>query len=188
MASTYSIAELLREAFDDGTDQPQPFDVDNIATDGGSQFVQMQRSLAAVDALGRPYFLPVRLGGVQLPGEPVVRIRGRKRIVETTLVGSSRRGAVKELIGIDDYDVLIRGVAFQLNNNKDYPEDEVQQLHELYLRPEALKVESGLTALLGIERLVIRDITLPEQRGFQHVQAYELSCRSDEDFILEIDA
>jgi hypothetical protein len=184
--STFNLRTLTQDAFSP-PQEPKPFILPEVAEQDG-QFVQMRQTLAAADVLGRPYFLPVRLGGVLLPNEPVMIIRGRKHIVETDLVGSKRRGSVKELIRLDDYDVTIRGIAIQTANTRDYPEDQVKALHDLYLRNEALSVESGLTELLGIYRLVVREIGFPELRGFQHAQAYELLCRSDEDFILEIPA
>jgi hypothetical protein len=102
-------------------------------------------------------------------------------------VGSRRKGSVKELISIDDDSITIRGIIVNTKSTRDYPEDEVLALKELIDRPEALAIECGLTELLGIYRLVIEDWDLPEIRGFQHAQAYELKCTSDEDWNLEID-
>jgi hypothetical protein len=44
----------------------------------------------------------------------------------------------------------------------------------------------ALTNLLGIYRLVITSFELPEMIGIQHAQAYQFTCISDEDFLLEL--
>ena len=106
--------------------------------------------------------------------------------METGLVGQTRKGTVKELISVDDYEITIRGVALNYASKKIYPEDAVKKLHDLFLRNEALEVECAITALLGIQRLVIKEFSLPDMPGVQHAQAYEFQCVSDEDFDLEI--
>jgi hypothetical protein len=113
-------------------------------------------------------------------------ITGKKTIVETALAGSFKRGTVKELISIDDYEITIRGIAVNSESKLTYPEDQVKAIHDLYLLNESHFIESGLTSLLGIDKLVIKEITFPEMIGVQHAQAYELKCVSDEDFELVI--
>lgn len=153
----------------------------------GTEFVNVRNSLQAVNPLtGKAYFMPIRLGGVLLPNEPTIVITGRKNILETPLVGSTRKGTVKELISVEDYDITIRGVAINLKSNLVYPEDEVKRLHDLFNRNEALEIECALTNLFGIYRVVIKQVAFPEMRGLQHAQAYEFQCVSDEDFILEL--
>ena len=168
--------------------QADGYDVDSVVSDQeGTEFVNMRNTIRATDKLGRQLFLPMQIGTVLLPNEPTVSITGRKMIIETGLVGSERRGSVKELIRQEDYTLTIRGIAINQESKRVYPEDTVKELHELYLLNESLKVESALTSLLGIYRLVIKQITFPEMVGIQHAQAYELLCVSDEDFELNID-
>lgn len=172
-----------------GIEQPDAYE--NLpagSDDEGTEFINMRNSLSANNPLtGEPFFMPVRLGGVVLPNEPTLYIGARKNIVETPLVGSVRRGTVKELIAEEDYDIVIRGIAINYRSKLVYPEDTVKALHNLYQRNESLEIQSALTNLLGIYRVVIRSFTLPEMIGFQHAQAYELQCVSDDDFILEIE-
>ncbi len=155
--------------------------------DEGTEFVNMRNSLQAVNPLtGKAYFMPIRLGGVLLPNEPTIVITGRKNILETPLVGSTRKGTVKELISIEDYDITIRGIAINLKSKLVYPEDEVKGLNDLFNLNESLSIECALTNLFGIYRLVIKQVSFPEMRGVQHAQAFEFNCVSDEDFILEL--
>lgn len=161
-------------------DSVEPIDAE------GESFVTVRDSIVSRLPTGRPVFMPMRLGGLVLPNEPSISIASRKNIVETALVGSKRRGTVKELISIEDWQVTIRGIAINYASKEYYPEDIVKGLVDLYERNEALEVQCALTRLLGIYRLVIRDFSLPEMIGIQHAQAYQFTCTSDEDFILEI--
>lgn len=170
-----------------GIRQETPYDEFQPVTDqGGSEFVQMRNSIRSNLPTGQSVFMPVRLGGVVLPNEPSLIIASRKNIVETALAGSTRRGTVKELISIEDWAVTIRGVAINYDSKVVYPEDLIKSLRDLYERNEALEIQCALTNLLGIYRLVIREFELPEMIGIQHAQAYQFTCTSDEDFILEL--
>lgn len=200
MATQFDISSLFRQAFNLG--RGEPFDEgqlqekaftqagdflkpDTVATEGDA-FVSVRNSVVSNLPTGKPVFMPLRLGGVVLPNEPSVSFSSRKNIVETPLVGSSRRGTVKELISVEDWQVTIRGIAINFNSKEFYPEDIIKGLRDLYERNEALEVQCALTRLLGIYRLVIRDFSLPEMIGVQHAQAYQFTCTSDEDFILDI--
>lgn len=197
----FSINNLLRDAF--GIGRGLPFDSSKvqepeIRTEAafsnvpvgddqeGAEFMQMRLSVNSSLPTGRPVFMPMRLGGIILPNEPSIIINSRKNIVETPLAGSTRRGTVKELVSVEDWSVTIRGVVINYNSVVVYPEDEVKALRDLYNRNEALEVESALTNLLGVYRLVIKEFLLPEMIGVQHAQAYQFICVSDEDFTLEI--
>jgi hypothetical protein len=193
-----SLPDLFNRAFRtqrgyDGSKLEQPNEATPVYEEAdstpaeGTEFVSVRNTLNAKLADGRPMFMPVRIGGVLLPNEPTIFLRKRKRIVETTLIGSVRRGTVKELITSDDWEVIIRGIAVNTESTLYYPEDQVKDLNDLDAREEALEIECALTSLLGIYRVVIFEVSFPEMVGIQHAQAYELRCISDEDFILEID-
>ena len=196
----FSIDGLYQQAF--GYQRGKPYDQgqvyenairegefpDTIPADDqeGTEFVNMRNTLRATLPTGQLVFMPMMIGGVLLPNEPSVTIVGQKTIVETALAGSTRRGTVKELISVDDYQVTIRGIALNYASKLVYPEDEVKAIRDLYEKNQSLVVESALTNLFGIYRLVIKSASFPEMVGIQHAQAYELVCVSDEDFELEI--
>jgi hypothetical protein len=162
------------------------YTTDDDASSEGSESVQVRNEIKAALPTGRPIFMPIKLGDLVLPNEPSISIASRKNIVETALVGSTRRGTVKELIAVEDWQITIRGIALNYQSNKFYPEDMVKGLRDLYERNEALPILCALTNLMGIYRVVIRDFALPEMIGVQHAQAYQFTLTSDEDFILEI--
>jgi hypothetical protein len=196
----FSIPNLFQRAF--GIGRGKAYDGSKIDTDSGTvpkfenfedstqegtEFLTVRNQLNARLADGRALFMPVRIGGVLLPNEPTVMLTRRKRIQETSLVGSKRRGTVKELISIEDWQITIRGICVNAKSALYYPEDQVKSIIDLDGREEALDIECALMSLAGIYRVVIRESSFPEMIGIQHAQAYELKCVSDEDFILQID-
>lgn len=193
-----SVEGLFEKAFGTGRgfdgnqlrtdEQPKKeFDVPADESGEGTEFLSVRNELNAKLPDGRSIFMPVQLGGVLLPNEPTISFAVKKRVVQTDLVGSKRKGTVKELINSEDWQVTIRGVAINFDSKDFYPEDIVKSLNELSNREEALEIRCALTSLLGIYRLVIVNFRLLEMVGVQHAQAYEFRCVSDEDFILEID-
>lgn len=197
----FDIGSLYTKAFGIGRGQPYQGDQANkvtVATVGeggyqtpenrdaeGTEFVNMRATVQAANVTGRPFFMPVRLGGVLLPNEPTISLNLKKRIEETALVGSTRKGTVKELISVEDWAITLRGIAINQQSKKVYPEDQVKALNDLFARNEAIQIESALTNLLGIYRIVLKEFDLTEMVGVQHAQAYQFLAVSDEDFILE---
>jgi len=151
----------------------------------GAQTLLYDSRLTKTTAIGTALFMPCMIGGIQLPNEPIITINIKKKVVETPLYGSKRKGTVKEIISIEDYIMSIKGVAINYNDSVNYPSDQVEQLNELFLKNEALEIICPLTQLLGIEYIVIKNFALPEMIGVQHAQAYQFAAVSDEEFILE---
>ena len=151
----------------------------------GNATLRYDSRLNRTTKIGTALFMPCMIGGVQLPNEPILTINIKKKVVETPLWGSKRRGTVKEIISTEDYMISIKGVAVNYNDSVNYPSDEVDQLNELFLKNEALEIISPLTQLLGIDYIVLKNFALPEMIGVQHAQAYQFSAVSDQEFILE---
>lgn len=132
------------------------------------------------DATGRWYFMPVwvrsSLGEMELPCA-VIRVTGKKRIVETPLVG--RRGAVNELVSVDSYQVEVTVALVGEDGN--YPEELVKQLRDLYELNEAVELVSALTDLVfeTDDKIVIESIDLPAMGGVEDVQIVKLKAHTD---------
>lgn len=157
------------------------------------------------DIFGREYYLPVTMKyttstptGVgtdtvdiaeswDLP-YPVISVRCKKTIVETPL--TERRGTVKELINIMDYDITIRGLIVGKTN--EFPEEAVTKLRSLFEQNTAIEMHNGITDIFlmrkdrsGSDMVVIKDLSFPEVKGIKNVRPYELVLVSDEAFSLE---
>lgn len=133
------------------------------------------------NVLGRPYFMDVVIDGVRLPNEPLVTINAKKTIVETVVIGSERKGTVKEFITAGDYHIKIEGLCIK-PNTKEYPQDQVESVIALASKNEALDFTNELAQLFGINRLVIKDYGFGNMQGMPYSQTYYLTCVSDEDF------
>lgn len=131
------------------------------------------------DAQGRWYFMPVELGNVEIPNA-VISIRGKKTIVETAMVG--RKGTVKELISVDDYEIRIAGVCL----DTDFPERQINALKELYDINESVTLKCALTDIFLDEedKVVIRNIDFAEMRGSETAQAFTMELVTDRSFEL----
>jgi hypothetical protein len=135
-----------------------------------------RKSPAPAHYLGTPIFLPVKLGGYQLPFEPLVEIAGGKSIVRTPLAGWN--GSAKEDMGLDDYAITIRGIVLN-EDSEDYPEAEVLQLRALFEKKGSLDIVCPLLGLFNISRIAIENLRLPAEEGTLHYQPYEFTGYSD---------
>ena len=112
----------------------------------------------------------------------VVSIVAKKTIIETPLTG--RQGTVKELIGIDDYEIRLVAVI----SGDDYPEQEVMELVRLFEVNESVKMISALTDyfLKDEDRVVIKSMEFPAAEGVEDIQVVTMTLVSDQGFELEI--
>ena len=135
------------------------------------------------DANGRWYFMPVVLvykgKEYEMPNS-LISIRGKKNIVSTPMVG--RKGSVKELINIEDYDIRIQGVAL----DTDWPDDQLAAIKEIYAVNESVQLKCALTDIFMDEEdmVVIKSIDIPEMKGIEHAQTYSLELETDRSFEL----
>lgn len=135
--------------------------------------------------LGTPVVLPITIDGIDLPANAMMTITGRNRIIETDM--NSPRGTFKELWAKDDYFINIRGIVVQDNGNEDYPEEQLRQIKELLDSETHLPIECDMTTLFGITDIAIYDYNFPALPGVSMAQPFELLCKSDYKFELELD-
>lgn len=138
------------------------------------------------DAKGRMYFLPVVLEHkgtkYEMPNASI-GFQGKKRIVETPMVG--RKGTVKELVSIDDYEITIAGVCL----DQDFPEDALQELAGLYEVNESVTLKCALTDIFLSEddKVVLRSIDIPAEKGTDVAQRFTIKLVTDKSFELIVD-
>lgn len=138
----------------DGYEYPGEQASEKTSSDFGS-------TLRKKDAQGRWYFMPIVLEHkgteYEIPNA-VISIRGKKSIVETAMVG--RKGTVKELISVDDYEIRIAGVCLDV----DFPDQQINSLNDLYNINESVTLKCALTDIFLDEedKVVIKASTLPK--------------------------
>lgn len=173
-----------------GMEKKSGYEAEGFEWDGVDRDQKTVSDLGATlrkkDALGRWYFMPVVIEhkgkDYELP-IAVVRITGRKKIVETDMVG--RKGSVKELISMDDYEITVSGVIIE----DDFPEAGITQLNALYNINESVGLKCALTDIFMEEddKVVIKSIDLSEMKGTEHAQVYSINMVTDRNFELIID-
>lgn len=164
------------------------------AQEGGvrkSQRLKAGTLLRKKGANGQYYFMPVVLRHkkkednreeiYEIPNA-IISLTGKKTIVETPMVG--RKGAVKELINVDDYEINIQGIA----SADDFPEEALERLSKLYNLNEAVTLECALTDVVLGENpaVVIKSIDLSDMKGVECFQVFKMTLTTDYSFELII--
>lgn len=160
----------------DGYEYPGEQASEKTSSDFGS-------TLRKKDAQGRWYFMPIALEHkgteYEIPNA-VISIRGKKSIVETVMVG--RKGTVKELISVDDYEIRIAGVCLDV----DFPDQQINALNELYNINESVTLKCALTDIFLDEedKVVIKSIDFAEMKGCETAQVFTMELVTDRSFEL----
>lgn len=160
----------------DGYEYPGEQASEKTSSDFGS-------TLRKKDAQGRWYFMLIALEHkgteYEIPNA-VISIRGKKSIVETAMVG--RKGTVKELISVDDYEIRIAGVCLDV----DFPDQQINALNELYNINESVTLKCALTDIFLDEedKVVIKSIDFAEMKGCETAQVFTMELVTDRSFEL----
>ena len=219
---SFSIADLFEQTFGYRTQAFDPKFKPVVGNGGADSLARIEfgahgSEYYADDALGREYYMPVKItyddesgnggnttltditggnsgvisgGGVlkewYLP-YPVISITSRKTIIETPL--TERRGTVKELINIQDYEIIIKG--FIVSTSNEFPENDATTLRTIYEQNVAISIQCPLTDIFllrpdrsGSDQVVIRELKFPAITGIKNIRPYELHLVSDEPFNL----
>lgn len=183
----FNIPSLLEQAFGFKRDYVIPLEAEPVS---GGEFTsidtQIPEDRVGISQIGtavldRLVFLP----GKTFDGTPypqfttpdVVLIDASlpKVIVKTPIAGGS--GDVKELIGMSDWQIRIRGII--LDPEPRYPHEMVEKLRRLCEVPSAIEVSSRYFATIGIDYLVIENLSLPANEKFVNGQPYVITASSD---------
>lgn len=165
--------------------QAEDFEYDGEDMDDKS-YTDKGSLLRKVDAQGRYYFLPVFLEhkgkSYEIPNA-LISFTGKKTIVETPMVG--RKGSVKELISIDDYEIKIQATV----QDKDFPEAALFELNEIYNINESITLKCALTNLflMADDKVVIKSIDIADMKGKENFSVFTMELITDQSFVLTID-
>lgn len=169
------------------TFETEPITVDALPEE--KQFGKMGSRYYRSDDKGRTYFMPIKLGGLDLPPS-VVSISGGNIIEDTPL--TERGGDAKEFISSTDIKLRVRGIIVSEGNS--YPENVVSDIRALVSSGKALEMRSVITDLFlvtpersGYNKVVVYDWNFPSAPGVKNVRPFEIFLKSDEPFDLYID-
>ena len=114
-----------------------------------------------------------------------INVQSQKRIIETHL--AARKGSVKELVNIQDYNFTIKGIA--IDHTKEIPEGDINNLKFLYETTHPIQLKNAITDFFldKDDYVVIKSLKLPDMKGVSHAQAYEFSVVGDSNLILTVE-
>jgi hypothetical protein len=156
-----------------------------------------------VDRQGYEYYLPVNIQVPNTKAEqlgvrdadgafngrwtlpyPVIAARSNKTIIDTAL--TERSGLVSELINVDGWRFVIKGVLIGIGN--EFPEEDFAILTRLYQLNVPIRMFNGMSDILmqasGSDEVVIRSLDFMPMPGVQHVRGYVMELTSNEPFNL----
>lgn len=124
-----------------------------------------------------------------LPYEPLLNIQGKNNIVRRNVAkwradvsSKDTIGSIKERWNQDDYELTITGVLMGSLLSGDvsdcFPRADFEKLRDVLTHPKEILVKCEPLQLLGINRMVIEDMSYPFTKG-ENVQAYEIKGYSD---------
>lgn len=150
------------------------------------KYTDLGTMLRKSDAQGRYYFMPIffmyKDKSYEIPNA-IIALTGKKTIIETPMVG--RKGSVKELINIEDYEISIQAIA----QADDFPEAALTELNEIYNINESITLKCALTDLFleQDDRVVIKSIDLSDMKGTETFQVFKMELVTDRSFTLIIE-
>jgi len=157
----------------------------NISIYGGIRIASLFKTVDVVEwdtadedfnAYGEEFSLPCKIDGIALPNEPLISIKGNKRIIKTAVPGLA--GTVKEHIQLGDYKITIKGIAVN-EDEDDLPQTEIREIRELCEKLGSLKIKNRLLTYFNIEHITITDFDFPGVEGMQNAQLYVINALSD---------
>lgn len=128
-----------------------------------------------------------------LPYEPIISVSGKNEIIKKLPAKFNNFiGTVKERWTQSDFEITITGAligANQIGNYENcFPRSDFEKLKDYCFASEGLQIQCELLQLLGIDYIVVEDISFPFSKG-ENVQAYEIKASSDftQELLLEIE-
>lgn len=124
-----------------------------------------------------------------LPWEPLISISAKNIIAKRYVAKSGGKmiGSIKERFATDDFQISITGALYGRkmigNYEEAYPREDMQRLKDYLLTAERLEVLCEPLQLLGINYIVVEEMSFPFTKG-EDVQAYEITAVSDFDWSL----
>lgn len=132
------------------------------------------------DMIGREVFCPITIqaGGVDYEFPFVVAgLKTKKLLVETPMI--ERSGSVIEEIGIDAWRISVKG--FLIDPLNQFPDDQLDQLNQMFLNREPVRIKSALTDIFleKNDRVVISTLDIPEKAKVIGVRDFSFELIQD---------
>jgi hypothetical protein len=103
---------------------------------------------------------------------PLLSLKKAKKLVKTIIDGSN--SLVIERFGTEPYSITWRGLLIDMENH-DFPLDKLKQLSEIFEANEIWSVSSEILNAVGVESVVIEDVSIDFIEGFQDTISYQFT-------------
>jgi hypothetical protein len=129
----------------------------------------------------------VRLGEFEFPVATIVEFRRPKNITKTPMIGGV--GTVKEIYGLDDWNISIKGICMADASRKGQKtlKEQMYVLDRLNEVAGSIAIQNGaIFSERRISRLVIENLAYSPVQGKPGIMPFEIQAVSDEDIILTL--
>lgn len=177
--ATFNVEDILMQVY--GYIPPkyekEPVEARKEYSDKGAPFY-------AKTGKGVEYFMPVKLGDIQLP-VPLISIDTPEKNINRSKM-KVREGEHKVYTGKGDYRIYIRGLC--IGDGGVWPEEQIQLLKDLEDKNVALDIENALTAIFlpyPQKCVLMSPIRIAETKRLKGVVEYQMELASDVPFVLK---
>jgi hypothetical protein len=126
----------------------------------------------------------VRYGEYTLSYSCIVDFSRQNNVITTPVLGGN--GTVKELYGIGDWDITIRGIAFDNDKAGNSAHEQIRQLVRWSDLCDSIEVGGSVFLNKGIDRIVIKSLDIQPIEAKWNVIPFTIEAISDEPIELAI--
>lgn len=198
MDQSYNISQLFQAAFGFNIPGPIHTNVSDYAVNfSGVEVLESEEEVERLSQFGTPILFPVTFQGgpymrykkngelenkempdFDLPAATLVDFSKPKKMVETDILTG---GSVKEIFGVGDWSIHIRGLCLSDSSRKTHKKaaEQINQLRLWEGLTDSISVYGKLFERKDIFNLVIKKINFPALEGTPDAFPFELECISD---------
>ncbi len=123
-------------------------------------------------------------GDFEFPIASIIDFSRQKNIIKTPTIGSV--GTVKEIYGLEDWKINIRGICMDDNSRKSQNTMKEQEFSLMQLNEIAgsIQVKGRIFEQKHITRMTIEALHFTPIQGNPNIMQYEIEAVSDEDFLI----
>ena len=124
----------------------------------------------------------IQIDDFEFPVASIVEFSRRKGTVVTETIGG--KGSVKEIMGLSDWSISIRGLIVQDDSRKSFKTvtEQQQQIDKLNEVAGAIKVNGKIFFERDIHHILIQELRYTPVQGKPGLVQYEITALSDEEF------